>query len=87
MWIPTEPVAVPDRVRALARGAGLEPVWLNEIGGLTFRTDDERYIKFGPRNGETSFAAEAERLGVGGPLHTRAARSRAGRRRRRTSGS
>jgi len=62
MWIPTEPVAVPDRVRELARGAELEPVWINEIGGLTFRTDDERYIKFGPRNGETSFAAEAERL-------------------------
>ena len=62
MWIPTEPVAVPDRVRELARGAELEPVWINEIGGLTFRTDDERYIKFGPRDGETSFAAEAERL-------------------------
>lgn len=62
MWIPTEPIAVPEPVRSLARGAALEPVWANEIGGLTFRTDDERYIKFGPRNAETSFAGEAARL-------------------------
>ena len=47
MSIPVEPVAVPDRVRELARGARLEPVWRNNNGGLTFRTDDERYIKFG----------------------------------------
>ena len=66
MWIPTEPVAVPDRVRDLARGAALEPVWVNELGGVTFRTDDDRYIKFGPRNAETTFAGEAERLAWAG---------------------
>ena len=62
MSIPGDPVSVPARVSALARGAALAPVWVNNIGGLTFRTDDGRYIKFGPRNPETSFAAEAERL-------------------------
>lgn len=62
MSIPAEPVAVPPRVRALARGAGLEPVWLNEAGGVTFRTDDGRHIKHGPRSAETSFAGEAARL-------------------------
>ena len=66
MWIPTEPVAVPDRVRSLARGSALEPVWVNEAGGLTFRSDDGRYIKFGARNAETTFADEADRLGWAG---------------------
>ncbi|MCR2808675.1 MULTISPECIES: aminoglycoside 3'-phosphotransferase [unclassified Microbacterium] len=52
----------PARVRILARGAGLVPLWRNEIGGVTFRTDDDRVIKFGPRNAETSFRDEAARL-------------------------
>jgi kanamycin kinase len=62
MSIPLDPVDVPARVRELARGAALSPVWRNEYGGLTFRTDDERYIKHGPRNAESSLAGEAERL-------------------------
>lgn len=63
MSIPSEPLLVDPVVRRLARGAVLEPVWVNELGGMTFRTDDGRFIKFGPRNAETSFAIEAERLG------------------------
>ncbi|GAA4783752.1 aminoglycoside 3'-phosphotransferase [Microbacterium gilvum] len=55
-------VVVPQRVRELAAGAALEPVWVNALGGLTFRTDDGRYIKWGPVDLETSMAAEAERL-------------------------
>ena len=55
-------MVVPERVRALARGAALEPVWRNDYGGLTFRTDDERYIKFGPQNLESTLAGEARRL-------------------------
>jgi kanamycin kinase len=62
MSIPVESVAVPDMVRRLARGARLEPVWRNDYGGLTFRTDDARFIKYGPRNAESSFAGEAARL-------------------------
>lgn len=67
MTIPAESVDVPDRVRMLARGARLTPVWQNGIGGLTFRatstTDtDDRYIKWGPRDSETSMAAEVQRL-------------------------
>ncbi|MFF2486575.1 phosphotransferase [Microbacterium sp. NPDC058062] len=62
MSIPAEDIEVPERVRVLARGAELTPVWLNELGGTTFRTDDGRYLKYGPRNAETSFAGEAERL-------------------------
>lgn len=62
MSIPVEPVTVPDAVEELARGATLTPVWRNDYGGLTFRTDDGRYIKYGPRNAESSFAGEAARL-------------------------
>ncbi|GAA1995880.1 phosphotransferase [Microbacterium ulmi] len=62
MTIPVEPVVVPEIVRRLARDAALTPVWANERGGLTFRTDDGRYIKHGPRNAETSMDAEAARL-------------------------
>ena len=69
MNIPPADVEVPARVRVLARGAELVPVWRNDYGGLTFRTDDGRYVKHGPRNAESSFAGEAERLGWAG-AHT-----------------
>ena len=62
MSIPVERLVVPDRVLALAVGAALTPVWRNEYGGLTFRTDDRRFIKFGMRNAESSLAGEAQRL-------------------------
>lgn len=62
MSIPRAPIAVPDRARRLARGAALTPVWENARGGLTFRTDDGRYIKWAPRHPEADLAAEAERL-------------------------
>ncbi|BDV32106.1 aminoglycoside 3'-phosphotransferase [Microbacterium terricola] len=66
MSIPTETVPVPARVAALAGGAAVTPVWRNGLGGLTFATDDGRHIKLGPRNLETSTAAEAERLAWAG---------------------
>lgn len=62
MSIPADGVTIPQPVAALAGGAALTPVWRNGYGGLTFRTDDDRFIKFGPRNPETTMAAEAERL-------------------------
>lgn len=60
--IPDASVDVPGRVRELARGAALTPVWRNGIGGLTFRTDDGRYIKWGPHDLEATMRDEAERL-------------------------
>lgn len=62
MSIPTEWMPVPEPVARLARGATLTPVWANELGGVTFRTGDGRFVKHGPRNAETSMAGEAERL-------------------------
>jgi kanamycin kinase len=66
MTIPAAPVDVPARVRELAGRAAVTPVWRNNQGGLTFRTDDGRFIKHGPRNDESSFADEAERLAWAG---------------------
>jgi len=66
MTIPDPGTAVPARVTALARGAALVPVWRNHDGGLTFRTDDDRFIKWGPRGAQTSMAAERERLAWAG---------------------
>lgn len=62
MSIPSLDLPVPARVRELAGGAGLEPVWVNGIGGLTFRTDDDRYIKWGPHDAEANMRDEAERM-------------------------
>lgn len=62
MSIPADGVEVAPRVRALAAGSALTPVWRNGIGGVTFRTDDGRYIKYGPLHDETSMVAEAGRL-------------------------
>ncbi|MBZ2199280.1 aminoglycoside 3'-phosphotransferase [Occultella gossypii] len=69
MSIPIEPVTVPAVVRQLADDALLTPVWRNGLGGVTFRTDDGRYLKYGPRNAETSMDAEAARLSWAAP-HT-----------------
>ncbi|MGO1798604.1 MAG: phosphotransferase [Microbacterium sp.] len=62
MTIPTPDIAIPARVRALARGSALTPAWENGIGGLTFRTDDDRYIKWGPLDREANMRDEAERM-------------------------
>lgn len=67
MTIPALDVAVPARVRELAGAAALTPVWLNGEGGLTFRTDDGRYLKHGPLSTETSVADEVARLAWAGP--------------------
>lgn len=66
MSIPTERMPVPDRVGALARGAALTAVWRNDLGGVTFCTDDGRFIKHGPLGPESSMAGEAERLAWAG---------------------
>ena len=66
MSLPVHSVDVPERVRALARGARLDAVWVNELGGVTFRTDDGRHIKHEPLNLETSFAGEVDRLAWAG---------------------
>ena len=62
MSIPAASIDVPPKVRELAGASALTPVWLNGIGGLTFRTDDGRYIKWGPLDDEANMRDEAERM-------------------------
>ncbi|GAA1724708.1 aminoglycoside 3'-phosphotransferase [Microbacterium paludicola] len=65
--IPLEAIEAPSRVRALAGGAELAPVWRNQLGGVTWRAGGT-YIKHGPRHGEASMAEEAERLRWAAPF-------------------
>lgn len=60
---PTAPVTVPDAVRALAPGTDPVAVWVNARGGLTFRLDAHRFVKWVPADAaELDLAAEAARL-------------------------
>jgi kanamycin kinase len=60
--IPIEPVVVPAVVRELAGDAQVDAVWLNELGGRTFRIGDGRFVKWQPYNAETSVIDEVQRL-------------------------
>lgn len=67
---PADPVAVPRAVAGLADGDFVEPVWRNELDGLTFRLtggDGVRYVKWVPAGTpELDLAAEAERIAWAG---------------------
>lgn len=58
-------VRVPALVTRLASGRELEPVWRNEIGGVTFRLGSGTsvdYVKVGPPHPEHNPASDTERL-------------------------
>lgn len=61
---PRESVAPPAAVRRLVGSRSLTPVWRNELGGLTFRTDghDAVFIKWAPTGSGLDLEGEAERL-------------------------
>lgn len=73
MTIPIEPVEVPPVVRELAGGTTVDAVWLNGLGGRTFRLGDDRYVKWQPFTAETSVIDEVVRLEWAGQ-HTRVPR-------------
>jgi kanamycin kinase len=65
--IPEGVVDVPAAVAVLAGGRDLRPVWLNELGGLTFAIDGqdggaESFVKFAPAGSGLPLAREAGRL-------------------------
>ena len=63
MTVPTEPVAVPDIVAAIAGGRPVVPVWENELGGVTFDIDGGReFVKVYPDDQAHLLAAEVPRL-------------------------
>ncbi|WP_223881072.1 aminoglycoside 3'-phosphotransferase [Nesterenkonia ebinurensis] len=69
---PHRPVMLPPQVRELAAGDTVEPVWRNELGGVTFRLTGRgrtRYLKWQDYSGldpvrrrHVNLGAEAERL-------------------------
>jgi len=59
-------VAVPEPVRQLAGDAPVTAVWRNELGGLTFRVGDARYVKWSPHNAGIDLSREAARLAWAG---------------------
>lgn len=60
-------VPTPDVVAAVAAGRHLEPVWANELGGLTWRMPEaDVYVKWAPTGSGLDLTIEAERMGWAG---------------------
>ena len=59
---PTEPIPVPDLVLDAAGGRDVTPVWVNELGGVTFALGDEEFLKVYPDEHAKLLLAEEERL-------------------------
>lgn len=55
------PDEIPEVVRSLAADEALEPVWRNELGGLTFRIAS-RYVKWNPQSTGINLDRERVRL-------------------------
>ena len=56
-------VVVPALVLELAAGRSVEPVWVNQIGGVTYAIDGgAEYVKYGPPHPEFEPAPEFARL-------------------------
>ncbi|QII02004.1 aminoglycoside 3'-phosphotransferase [Rhodococcoides fascians A21d2] len=62
MSVPDDDVAVPAVVRELAGPDDIEPVWSNELGGLTFRIGEARYVKWTPVESSVDLEDERRRL-------------------------
>lgn len=68
MSIPVQPVPVPAAVTRLAAGCALAPAWRNGLGGVTFTTEDGRYIRFDPHSPELDPDGEVARLAWAAPF-------------------
>ncbi len=67
---PPADVAVPGLVLEVAAGRSLEPVWMNELGGLTIvegTGGDRRYLKWSATGAGPDLADEVERMRWLGP--------------------
>ncbi|WP_032379683.1 aminoglycoside 3'-phosphotransferase [Rhodococcoides fascians] len=62
MSVPDGDIAVPAVVRELAGPDDIEPVWSNELGGLTFRIGEARYVKWTPVESSVDLEDERRRL-------------------------
>lgn len=69
MSIPQQEYAVPDEVLDVVGGRPARAVWLNQLGGLTFRISDPagtEYLKWAPAHPEIDFGLEAAKLAWAG---------------------
>ena len=65
----TAEVATPEAVLALAGDRPLRPIWLNELGGLTFEIgagEDRCFVKWAPAGSGLDLALETARLAWAG---------------------
>lgn len=58
---PDSSVSIPPVVRRHAGSSEIEPVWLNELGGLTFRAG-QVFVKWCPLDVQIDLAVEADKL-------------------------
>ena len=65
---PAGHVEVAELVHAVASGGELEAIWVNALGGLTFR-DGERYLKWNPLGSGVDLEDERTRLLWAGQRH------------------
>jgi kanamycin kinase len=71
--LPEPGTPVPARVRALAGGDEVRPVWVNQTGGVTFEVGGpgrRRFVKWAPRGGRSELPAEVARLAWAGRFIT-----------------
>ncbi len=62
---PRGAVRVPQRVRRLAAGRAVRPVWLNDVGGVTFEVGSggrRSFVKWAPAGTSSDLRAEAARM-------------------------
>ena len=61
---PTGHVNIPAQVERIAVGQALQPVWENELGGVTFAVAgaNPRFVKWAPAETTLNLTAEAARL-------------------------
>jgi kanamycin kinase len=59
--VPSAPVPIPAVVARIAAGRAAVPVWVNEVGGVTFRVGDE-FVKTSTAAWAAHLAGEAEKL-------------------------
>jgi len=69
---PPDDAPVPAAVLRLAAGSRLEPLWRNQLGGLTFGIGDDRVVKWSPpsRSASIDLRREAQRLAWAAPYLT-----------------
>lgn len=69
---PCPDLSIPAPVAAQAGAARVRPVWVNELGGVTFEVDTgarRRFVKWAPAGSGLDLAAEAARMRWAAPFH------------------